>query len=312
MNPQTQYQELLSLAQQAWATGDEGLLKQSQSNITNFIRTFVYEASVARKVFQFRTISADQTHRLPDSMEPGVYIDVLGTTEGEIVALGGPAGEATIQPQRSLVAFQKLQTKEHRQLVTTLKTGAIDLINYLKTDFAYVLAKTEDKALFTILDYAANNGGSTLNINAGTSFDNFVLEYEHLKPARDALVDNELVPGIVIMHDKLFDTLKKHDHSIIGTNDMGRFHEEGLAIHKRWWNVDFVVTIKNIPDVGVDENTFYVVAPEDYLGRAFLFESDAIYWEETRKDYVYMQSWEHLAMAVANPKGVVKVTITYS
>lgn len=305
------YTEIFETLRSSFLNPDnEQLRKQAQTHVTNFIRTFVYESSVLRKVFDVKTVQPERCHLLPNSNEPHIYIDIMGRTNGKIVALGGPGEDSQIQPERSSVAFKKFVTEEIHMEETQLDIGTFDLLQWIKNDFVFTLARLETEALFNMLDAAISSGdGTAVSYNAGVSFNNFALEYETMKIGEDVLIDKELPVGLFIMHEKLFNTMLKHGHDIFGTDTMRKLHENGLQIFKDgFWGRKIAVTRSN----QIDHTKIYVLAPEDYLGRAFLYKQDAIYWQKTEKDWISAQSWEKLAAAIVNTAGVVRIDITYS
>ena len=287
-----------------------GQIKEAQDNASAYIREKLYENGILRRLFESRTVTADELDPLMDSDQPSIICEIEPTaTSATFVPWKGTGERRYYNGRRFRVPFGKIEAERTTKSKFELMTIRMPIQDWIKENQVKAIQQEED-ALFmeTLADILAKNitdiaadpnvKPQSLNIAAGEmSFKEAFIEGTKM------MTKLRLPMGKVLMHANTFaDSLKLKIDEIGHTPQEERFRR-GLEGEESFLGFPVVTTIK---DDLVKENELYFFTTQDYFCKYFYLQ-DATLFLKTEADMIHFHTYEAPGFGIGNTKGVIKI-----
>lgn len=284
-----------------------GQIKEAQENSSAYIREKLYENGLLRRLFDSRTVTADELDPELDNDNPSIICEIEpDASAATFVPWKGTGDRRYYQGKRFRVPFGKVEAERISKSKFELMTIRMPIQEWLKENQVKMIQEEEDKLFLDtctdILDRANTEapGTQSLAVSLGTnSFKDAFVEGTKL------MTKLRLPMGKVLMHANTFaDSLK------LKTDEIGHLPQEerfrrGLEGENSFLGFPVVTTIK---DNLVKENELYFFTTQDYFCK-FYFLQDATLFLKTEADMIHFHTYEAPGFGIGNTKGVVKITL---
>ena len=280
-----------------------GQIKEAQDNASAYIREKLYENGILRRLFESRTVTADELDPLLESDQPSIICEIEPTaTSATFVPWKGTGERRYYNGRRFRVPFGKIEAERTTKSKFELMTIRMPIQDWIKENQVKAIQQEEDalfmETLADILDKDAK-GPKVQNYSTpvGISFKDAFIEGTKM------MTKLRLPMGKVLMHANTFaDSLKLKIDEIGHTPQEERFRR-GLEGEESFLGFPVVTTIK---DDLVKENELYFFTSQDYFCKYFYLQ-DATLFLKTEADMIHFHTYEAPGFGIGNTKGVVKV-----
>lgn len=311
---------------------EDGHNKEASSAASNMIRRRIREDGFARNILPSKTVSNDQLDRVPDHDRPVIIEDMEPGSKGaKSIPFGDSADTSLYYGNKFVCSFNVITTPEFTKDINELRTYRMDLrkvitdnaLRDMQTEEDYQFINTVDEIVKPAVGFGAGGAGqvnpaagayataasaaTTQNqygvINAaGNHFSRE--EYVHVL---NMLEDQSLNNGVVLMNRKTAKSFLTFNRSEIGGDLSQTLFTDGLTglQEAKIFGVKHLFTIKR--DI-VPDNTIYLFAEPDYLGRFYTLQDPTMYVEK-KKDILRFSARETLSVTFANLVGVGRIDI---
>lgn len=287
-----------------------GQVKEAQEQASLYIRQKLYEDGIVRRLFEYRTVTADELDPLMDSDQPSIICELEpDATQATFVPFKGTGNRMYYNGKRFRVPFGKVEAERTTKSKFELMTIRMPIQQWLQENQIKAVQQEEDRHFLDtcedIIDRATTLAASDSSAPVqyveytGSSFKDAFTE------GMKALTKLRLPVGKVLMHKNTFiDSLKlKMDE--ISFNPLEERFRRGIEGEDSFLGVPVVTTIK---DDLVPENVLYFFTTQDYFMKFFLLQ-DATLFLKTEADMVTFHTYEAPGIGIGNVRGVVKVVL---
>jgi|GEM_PF-835754 len=310
---------------------EDGHNKEASSAASNMIRRRIREDGFARNIMPAKTVSNDQLDRVPDHDRPVIIEDMEPGSKGaKSIPFGDSADTSFYYGNKFVCSFNVITTPEFTKDINELRTYRMDLRKVI-TDNALRDMQTEEDYQFIntvddIIKPAAGFGNAGVGgapaaggFKVGASNVTTASQYGVIKPAAthfsreeyvnvlSMLENQQLNNGVVLMNRKTAKTFLTFDRSEIGGDLSQTLFTDGLTglQEAKIFGVRHLFTIKR--DI-VPDNTIYIFAEPEYLGRFYTLQDPTMYVEK-KKDILRFSARETLSVTFANLVGLARIDI---
>lgn len=280
-----------------------GQIKEAMENGSMYIRRKLYEDGILRRLFENRTVTADELDPLLDSDTPSIICELEpDAPRATFVPFKGTADRSYFNGKRFRVPFGKVESDRMSKSKFELMTIRMPITDWLKEHQVKSIQDEEDKQFIeTIADIIAQNTATqsvTVSMASSSFKDAFTEGWKMLTRLR-------LPQGKVLMHKNTYvDSLKLKTDEIGFAPQEKRF-DRGVDGEDSFMGSPVITTIK---DDLVKENELYFFTQPDYFIKFFLLQ-DATLYLRTEADMIYFHTYEAPGVGIGNTNGVVKVTL---
>jgi len=281
---------------------ESGLVKEAEEAGSAFIRTQLYEEGILRRLFDSRTVTADELDPNINDDKPSIICEIEPEApSATFVPFKGTGDRRYFEGKRFRVPFGKVESTRESKSKFELMTIRMDIMSWLKDKHVRMVQQEEDSQLLTTCDDIVAAAGAAQSINA-TGIASFK---DQFTAGLKAMTSLRLPVGKVLMHKNTYlDTLSlKTDE--IGYNAQDKRFQEGVEGETSFLGYEVVTTLK---DDLVAPNYMYFFAPQEYFMK-FMFLQDATLFLKTEADMIEFHTYEAPGIGIGNTKGVVKVQI---
>lgn len=280
-----------------------GQIKEAMEASSLYIRTKLYEDGILRRLFENRTVTADELDPLMDSDSPSIICEIEpDASKATFVPFKGTGDRQYFTGKRFRVPFGKVEAERISKSKFELMTIRMPITDWLKENQVKMIQEEEDsKFIDTITEIiAANQTEQSATVTIGAS--NFKEAFtEGLK----GLTRMRLPLGKVLMHKNTYlDSLKLKTDDIGFKPQEDRFNR-GVDGEDSFLGTPVVTTIK---DNLVKENEIYFFTTQEYFIKFFLLQ-DATLFLKTEADMIHFHTYEAPGLGIGNTKGVFKITL---
>lgn len=280
-----------------------GQIKEAMENSSLYIRQKLYEDGILRRLFESRTVVADELDPEMDSDNPSIIVEIEPEApSATFVPFPGTGDRNYFNGKRFRVPFGKIESNRESKSKFELMAIRMPITEWLKEHQVKMIQESEDQhfidSVNDIIDRNPAQQSATVSMTANTFKDAFTEGWKMLTRLR-------LPQGKVLMHKNTYiDSLK------LKTDDIGFAPQEqrfsrGLEGEDSFMGSPVVTTIK---DNLVKENELYFFTQPDYFIK-FFFLQDATLFLKTEADMIHFHTYEAPGMGIGNTNGVVKVTL---
>jgi hypothetical protein len=281
---------------------DSGLTKEAEEAGSAYIRQKLYEDGITRRLFELKTITADELDPLLEEDKPSIIVEKEpDATAATFVGYKGTGNRSYFTGKRFRVPFGKIESERISKSKFELMTIRMDIMSWLKENQVKQIQQEEDgyfmEAIGDILTtYAATQ---TVTSAATDTFkDAFVLGLKGLTSLR-------LPIGKVLMHKNTYLESTKLKVEDIGHVPQEKRFNEGVEAETSFLGYPVVTTIK---DDLVAEGDLYFFVPQEYFCKFYLLQ-DATLFIKTEADMYSFHTYEAPGFGIGNTSGVFKVTL---
>ena len=311
---------------------EDGHNKEASSAASNMIRRRIREDGFARNILPSKTVSNDQLDRVPDHDRPVIIEDMEPGSKGaKSVPFGDSADTSFYYGNKFVCSFNVITTPEFTKDINELRTYRMDLrkvitdnaLRDMQTEEDYQFINTVDEIVKPAAGFGAGAAGQinpaagafATAASANTAQNQYgVLNANAAHFSREEYVnvlsmleDQSLNNGVILMNRKTAKTFLTFDRSEVGGDLSQTLFTDGLTglQEAKIFGVKHLFTIKR--DI-VPDNTIYLFAEPDYLGRFYTLQDPTMYVEK-KKDILRFSARETLSVTFANLVGVARIDI---
>ncbi len=280
-----------------------GQIKEAQENSSLYIRQKLYEDGILRRLFESRTVMADELDPEMDTDNPSIIVEIEpDAPAATFVPFPGTGDRDYFYGKRFRVPFGKVESVRESKSKFELMTIRMPITEWLKEHQVKKIQEEEDRLFIEtcadIVDKNKTDQQITVAMSANTFKDAFTEGWK-------ALTRMRLPQGKVLMHKNTYiDSLKLKTEDIGFAPQEQRFNR-GLDGEDTFMGSPVVTTIK---DNLVKENELYFFTQPDYFIK-FFFLQDATLFLKTEADMIHFHTYEAPGIGIGNTRGVVKVTL---
>lgn len=280
-----------------------GQIKEAMESSSLYIRQMLHEDGILRRLFEPRTVTADELDPEMDTDNPSILCEIEpDAPSATFVPFKGTADRSYFNGKRFRVPFGKVESDRESKSKFELMTIRMPITDWLKEHQVKAVQEQEDAQFIdTIADIIAHNQAAqsvTVSMASNSFKDAFT---EGLK----ALTRMRLPEGKVLMHRNTYlDSLKLKTEEI-GFGPQEKRFERGVEGEDSFLGHPVVTTIK---DNLVKENEMYFFTQPEFFIKNFLLQ-DATLFLRTEADMIHFHTYEAPGVGIGNTRGVVKVTL---
>ena len=316
---------------------EDGHNKEASSAASNMIRRRIREDGFARNILPAKTVSNDQLDRVPDHDRPVIIEDMEPGSKGaKSVPFGDSADTSFYYGNKFVCSFNVITTPEFTKDINELRTYRMDLRKVITDNALRDMQTEEDFQFINAVDEivkpaggfgVAQTAGGANPANApasgeyGTGASALTGQHqygcinaaathfsrEEYVNVLNMLEDQSLNNSVVLMNRKTAKTFLTFDRSEVGGDLSQTLFTDGLTglQEAKIFGVKHLFTIKR--DI-VPDNTIYLFAEPEYLGRFYTLQDPTMYVEK-KKDILRFSARETLSVTFANLVGVGRIDI---
>lgn len=278
-----------------------GHVKEAEDMGSRFTRAKLREDAWSRSLITPITLGNDELDRSVDSDLPVKIVELEPDTKAYAMTFKGTAQGEWFSSKRYMAKFFKIESKRHKKSKFELMTYQNDIRQLLTEIAQKEIARIEDETMNAGLEAVAT-GAQHLVLAGGLTPSNVATALKaHV--ARASGVSPQPV-GKLLMTKSLYYDMIKLPYTTLGA-PASRIFDGGVDVEDKVWGVPVVTTIKS--DL-VSANDFYIVPPEDYLGKFYLLQ-DATLFIKMEADIIEFWLYEAIAQAIGNALGPTRVTV---
>lgn len=280
-----------------------GQIKEAQEAASMYIRTKLYEDGILRRLFDFRTVTADELDPLMDSDQPSIICEIEpDAMKATFVPFKGTGDRKYYTGKRFRVPFGKVEAERVSKSKFELMTIRMPIQQWLQENQIKAIQQEEDALFLDTCNAVVKDNSAaqsiTFSLSSGSFKDAFVAGEKALNSMR-------LPIGKALMHKNTYLESMKLKVEEIGFNPQEERFRKGVDGESSFLGIPVVTTIK---DDLVKENEIFFFTAQDYFIKFFLLQ-DATLFLETRADIINFHTYEAPGVGLGNTKGVVKVTL---
>ena len=283
---------------------DSGLTKEAMEAGSAFIRQKLYEEGVTRRLFDFRTVTADELDPTEDDDKPSILVEKEPDSPlATFVPFRGTGDHRYFSGKRFRIPFGKIESTREAKSKFELMVIRMDIMTWLKDKHVKMVQAQEDSALINACDaiVKANSGAQDLDVTLSST----VSFKDAITTGVKALYNLRLPCGKILMHKNTYIDSSKLKTDEIGFKPQEDRFNNGLEGETSFLGYPVVTTIKE--DI-VAPGEIYFFAPQDYFARAYLLQ-DATLFIKNEADMIEFFTYEAPGIGIGNTHGVVRVTV---
>lgn len=311
---------------------DDGHNKEASSAASNMIRRRIREDGFARNIMPAKTVTNEQLDRVPDHDRPVIIEDMEPGSKGaKSIPFGDSADTSFYYGNKFVCTFNVITTPEFTKDINELRTYRMDLrkvitdnaLRDMQTEEDYQFINTVDQIVKPQAGFGAGGAGQiNPNVGAYATANSAVTtapQYgvinangghftrEQYVNVLSMLENQSLNNGVILMNRKTAKTFLTFDRSEVGGDLSQTLFTDGLSglQEAKIFGVKHLFTIKR--DI-VPDNTIYLFAEPDYLGRFYTLQDPTMYVEK-KKDILRFSARETLSVTFANLVGCGRIDI---
>tara|TARA_B100000579_G_scaffold300828_1_gene250775 strand:- start:21247 stop:22218 length:972 start_codon:yes stop_codon:yes gene_type:complete len=300
---------------------EDGQIKNAASAASNMIRRRIREDGFSRNILPPKTVTNDGLDRVPDHDRPVIIEDMEPGSKGaKSIPFGDSADTSTYYGNKFVCSFNVITTPEFTKDINELRTYRMDLRKVITDNALRDMQAEEDYQFINTVDAIVGNAGGQsaagynqhINVTKTGAIGNVAgggsqfFSREDYVQVLSVLEDLSLNNGVVLMNRKTAKSFLTMDRSEIGGDLAQTLLTDGLGAlqEAEIFGVRHLFTIKRdiIPD-----DTVYIFAEPEYLGRFYTLQDPTMYVEK-KKDILRFSARETLSVTFANLAGLGKVT----
>lgn len=281
-----------------------GQIKEAQEAGSLYIRQKLYEEGILRRLFEPRTLTADDLDPELDNDRPSIICEKEpDASSATFVPFKGTGERRYFEGHRFRVPFGKVEAERMHKSKFELMTIRMPITDWLKENQVKALQEEEDALFIAALNDIVARNAAAQSATVSLATNNFK---EAFTVGMKGLTSLRLPHGKVLMHKNTYtDSLK------LKTDDIGFKPQEdrfsrGVDGEDTFLGLPVVTTIK---DNLVAENELYFFAPQEYFIK-FMLLQDATLFLKTEADMVEFHSYEAPGVGIGNTRAVFKVVIS--
>jgi hypothetical protein len=281
---------------------DAGLVKEAEEAGSAYIRQKLYEEGILRRLFEHRTVTADELDPQMDNDKPSIIVELEPDAPyATFVPFKGTGDRRYFEGKRFRIPFGKIEATRENKSKFELMTIRMDIMSWLKENQVKQVQQEEDSLFLGTVEDILGNAAGAQSITGGSteSFkDVFMYGPKMLNSLR-------LPTGKVLMHKNTYlDSLKlKTDE--IGYGPQEKRFNTGADDEDSFLGYPVVTTLK---DDLVKEGDIYFFAPQQYFCKFYMLQ-DATLFLKNEADMVEFHTYAAPGMGIGNTRGVVKVSL---
>lgn len=282
-----------------------GMEKEAQEQASMYIRLKLYEDGILRRLFDHRTVTADELDPLMDSDQPSIICELEpDATKATFIPFKGTGDRMYFNGKRFRVPFGLVEAERISKDKFELMTIRMPIQQWLQENQIKAIQEAEDRLFLETMDDivkqpdASTIQNITFDLTTGSFKDAFT-------EGMDAFNKLRLPLGKVLMNKSTYLKSLKLKIEEVGNKPMEDRFNRGVEGEESFLGVPVVTTIK---DNLVKDNEMYFFTQQDYFCKFFLLQ-DATLMLKTEGHTVTFYTYEAPGFGVGNTKGVVKVTL---
>ena len=281
-----------------------GQIKEAMENSSLYIRKKLYEDGILRRLFDSRTVTADELDPLMDSDQPSIICEIEpDAPKATFVPFKGTGDRDYFSGKRFRVPFGKVESMRETKSKFELMTIRMPITDWLKEHQVKMIQEEEDRlfieSISDIVEKNATQQAVTVSLASSSFKDAFTEGWKALTRLR-------LPQGKVLMHKNTYIDSLKLKVEDIGFGPQEQRFNRGVDGEDSFMGSPVVTTIK---DNLVKENEIFFFAQPDYFIKFFLLQ-DATLFLQTEADLIHFHTYEAPGVGIGNTLGVVKVTLS--
>ncbi len=281
---------------------DSGMIKEAQEAASAYIRQKLYEDGIMRRLFESRTVTADELDPDVDTDKPRILVEKEpDATKATFVPYKGTGDRAYFEGIRFPVYFGKVESERLNKSKFELMSIRMDIMSWLKENQVKQIQQEEDEVFMdTIKALCADNAAqrTTVSLSSNTFKDAFIEGVKGLTSLR-------LPTGKVVMHRNTYTDSLKLKVEDIGYKAQDARFERAIDGEDTFLGYPVVTTIKD--DI-IPEDKIYFFAPQDFFCK-FYFLQDATLFLKAEADMIQFHTYEAPGFGIGNTKGVFELTL---
>ena len=297
---------------------EDGQIKNAASAASNMIRRRIREDGFSRNILPPKTVTNDGLDRVPDHDRPVIIEDMEPGSKGaKSIPFGDSADTSFYYGNKFVCSFNVITTPEFTKDINELRTYRMDLRKVITDNALRDMQAEEDYQFINTVDQIVGTAGQASaatgynqNINVvktGAANGTFFSREDYVQ-VLSVLEDLSLNNSVILMNRKTAKSFLTMDRSEIGGDLAQTLLTDGLGAlqEAEIFGVRHLFTIKRdiIPD-----DTVYIFAEPEYLGRFYTLQDPTMYVEK-KKDILRFSARETLSVTFANLAGCAKVNFT--
>lgn len=270
-----------------------------------YIRRFLRERAIVRRLLDFQPATDADLVRLPNEEMPVIWGTLQNASKGAVsLSMKDTADQETFWRDTFIIRFFVISTPEYYKNTFELKGHVQDTVKHLTEDMILDIEEEEDRHWFTACDEVVGPYGS---VGASGYVQNFYLgaftQATHID-SQFLFTDKKLPKGINVVNERFMGNFLKLPRTEIGGDlKQEMFLRGGEALKEGViGGVTHLFTAKNeyVPD-----NVMYKYTAADYLGIAREHQKPTLFMEK-KKRQLFFSLEEIIAMSIVNTAGVIK------
>lgn len=270
-----------------------------------YIRRFLRERSLVRRLLDFQPATDADLVRLPNEEMPVIWGTLQNASKGAVsLSMKDTADQETFWRDAFVIRFFVISTPEYYKNTFELKGHIQDTVKHLTEDMILDLEEEEDRHWFSACDDVVGTEG-TDGLSGYPQFFYFgaFTQATHID-SQFMFTDKKLPKGINVVNERFMGNFLKLPRTEIGGDlKQEMFLRGGEAIREGViGGVTHLFTAKNeyVPD-----NVMYKYTAADYLGVAREHQKPTLFMEK-KKRTLFFSLEEIIAMSIVNVAGVIK------
>jgi hypothetical protein len=283
---------------------EQGRVKEATEEGSAFIRTKLRQEAFVREILPPVLLADDEIDRDESTDQPKKIVEKEPDSVATFVPFYGTGPRTLFRGPRYAVFFGKTESQRFRKSKFELMTYQNDIRKILSDNSVKDMADQEDgKFLGTINSILATLPAQVI---AATGFSSGAF-----RSAFQNLTGRRLPVGKILMTKENYYEALDLPATSVGNDVASRHYEEGIEKEERLWGIPVVSTIKTdiLTAQGGARFSFYVFAPENFLGNFFLLQ-DATLFIKQEADIIFFHSYAAPGIGIGNTSAVVRVDIS--
>jgi hypothetical protein len=282
---------------------EQGRIKEATEEGSAFIRTKMRQEAFVREVLPPVLLADDELDRDENTDQPKKIVEKEPDSVATFVPFTGTGPRSWFRGPRYAVFFGKTESQRFRKSKFELMTYQNDIRKILSDNSVKDMADEEDKKfLGTIEAILAANPSQVVSASGFNS--------AAFKAGFQNLVSRRLPIGKILMTKNTYYEALDLPATSVGDDIASRHYDEGIEKEEKLWGLPVISTIKTdiLEPVGGASHSFYVFAPENFLGNFFLLQDATLYIKQ-EADIIFFHSYAAPGIGIGNSNSVVRVDV---
>lgn len=293
---------------------DNGQVKEAQDIVTDFTRIRIRESSFFEKIIPSVKLSDDKLTPQLGTDKPVKLVNREPASPGAVtMPFGSQPIQYYIRGDRYPVFFDRLATAKFTKDVTELRTYGYDIRQVISDNAILDMDAELDRKMLAAVDSIIGVEGSTVAATGVVQnrklIDPLGITRNVLFQAKKVIKQTyaKLENAVWLVNYLFIEDIAAQGRDEVGGDLSQTMYEEGFS-QKRLLGVNFVVTNKTelVPD-----NTIYVFASPEFIGKSFVLEDTTMYLDK-RAYLIEFFAYAERGATIGNVAAVVKVRIATS